>query len=103
MPVGASRFQYVRVCVSACQYMSVHVSTCKYVSVSVSTCLNGAGGSYIHYIQTSLTLTSLTTDLSKITGWAQFPKILFGHVYNHYLIEISNKKVILIFTSKDQC
>ena len=27
-----------------------------------------------------MTLTSLTTDFSKITGWAQFPKILFGHV-----------------------
>ena len=27
-----------------------------------------------------MALTSLTTDLFKITGWAQFPKILFGHV-----------------------
>ena len=36
-----------------------------------------------------MTLTSLTTDFSKITGWAQFPKILFGHVlfrrHNHLL------------------
>ena len=57
------------------------MSVCALVCRSIKDCS-------FHYILTSMPLTTLTTDLFKITGWAQFPKILFGHVILRNLIMV---------------
>ena len=67
-------------------YKGVPRGTGGYQARRTEVCRNIQDCSF-HYISTSMTLTSLTTDFFQITGWALFPKILFGHVFRKFTLK----------------